>query len=71
MLQTHAAWRISKYGSETIARENAFQDSEMNREGGHMTDSNLILYPTTLNQHTLPTPTLPYPTLSPSIPSLI
>ena len=32
MLQSHAVWRTSKYGSETIVRENAFQDSEMNRE---------------------------------------
>ena len=32
MLQTHDQWRASKYGADTIMRENAFQNSEMNRE---------------------------------------
>ena len=28
----HAKWRISKYGADTIVRENAFEKSELNRE---------------------------------------
>ena len=28
----HAKWRISKYGADTIIRENAFEKSELNRE---------------------------------------
>lgn len=31
-IMTHAKWRTSKYGADTILRENAFQNSEMNKE---------------------------------------